>query len=105
MNKIKQLRSTESQKKKELFSREEFFLIIFPGGVFLFTWLEELRVELLSTGARLPGVLPGADRRVVGLLRLAPGCGRPEHREWVRDISRLLIGQAPTSLPSHWSIC
>ena len=44
------------------------------------TWLEELRVELPSTGARLPGVLPGADRRVVGLLRLAPGCGRPEHR-------------------------
>ena len=47
------------------------------------TWLQELGVELLGAGPRLPGVLPGADRRVVRLLRLAPGCGRPEHRESV----------------------
>ena len=67
MNKIKQLRST-TERKFEVFTTE-------------FTWLQELRVELLSTGPCLPGVLPGADRRVVGLLRLAPGCGRPEHRE------------------------
>ena len=63
MNKIKQLRST-TERKFEVFTTE-------------FTWLQELRVELLSTGPRLPGVLPGADCRVVSLLRFASSCGSP----------------------------
>ena len=72
MNKIKQLRSlTEKRKKNFLYNVSTQW----PVHV---TWLEELRVELLSTGPRLSGVLPGAHRRVVRLLRLPPGCGRPE---------------------------
>ena len=75
MNKIKQLRS-----------RAEKEIIIPPSSSSTsYTWLEELWVELLSTGPRLPGVLPGAHGRVVGLLRLAPSCGRPGDRE---DVSQ-----------------
>ena len=74
MNKIKQLRSTTEEKERPFFPNFTFFFTISP----FFTWLEELGVELLGAGPRLPGVLPGADRRVVRLLRLAPGCGRPE---------------------------
>ena len=54
------------------------------------TWLQELGVELLGAGPRLPGVLPGADRRVVRLLRLPSGCGRPEQAVLVvRESSEL----------------
>ena len=81
MNKIKQLRS---RAEKEIIINSPP-AVVGSSSSTSYTWLEELWVELLSTGPRLPGVLPGAHGRVVGLLRLAPSCGRPGDRE---DVSQ-----------------